>query len=71
MLPQLASLVYIFEKVCLILGAILYLIFAVVVVKQTHMMSKNVQDKFNEILKVISYVHLLATIFTLLLTFAL
>lgn len=55
-------------KICFVLGAILYLIFAVIIVKQTLMMTKNVQDKFNSILIIFSYLHLAFSVFLVLLT---
>lgn len=54
------------EKIFGELGAIVYLVFAVVVVKQVGAMTKNVKDMFNGILVAISYLHL---IFALLLVF--
>lgn len=68
MLPQFTGYLYLFEKICFILGAILYCIFSLVVVKQTHMMSQNVNDKFNGVLKIISYLHLAFALFVLFLT---
>jgi len=54
-------------KICGILGTLIYLIFALVIVKQVATMSKNVKDKFNGILKVISYLHLMGAILLLFL----
>lgn len=48
------------EKICGILGTIIYFIFSLVVVKQVGTMSKNVKDKFNGILISFSYLHLIA-----------
>jgi hypothetical protein len=53
------------------LGAVFYLVFAVVVVKQVTTMTKNVYDKFNAILVSFSYLHLIFAIAFLLLTFIL
>ncbi|HEX7543122.1 MAG TPA: DUF5657 family protein [Patescibacteria group bacterium] len=50
------------EKIFGVLGTVIYLIFALVVVKQVNTMSKNVKDKFNKILITISYLHLLGAI---------
>lgn len=51
------------EKVFAILGTLIYLIFALVVVKQVGTMSKNVKDKFNGILILFSYIHLAMAVF--------
>lgn len=48
------------EKIFGVLGTIVYFIFALVVVKQVSTMSKNVKDKFNSILIIFSYLHLIA-----------
>ena len=50
------------EKIFGVLGAIIYLIFSLVVVKQVGTMSKNVKDKFNGLLITFSYIHLAAAI---------
>lgn len=50
------------------ISALLYLVFAVVVVKQVTTMSKNVSDKFNAILVAFSYLHLVFALVLLLLT---
>ena len=47
------------KEIFAFLGGLLYLIFALVVVKQVTSMSKNVYDKFNTILIVFSYIHFL------------
>lgn len=51
--------------------SLIYTIFAIVIVRQVSLMSKNVQDKFNYVLILFSYIHLvlsvLLIIFTLLL----
>lgn len=50
------------EKILGILGTLIYLIFSLVVVKQVKTMTKNVKDKFNGVLIVFSYLHLLVAI---------
>lgn len=56
------SIFHFLEKFLGIAGSVIYLIFALVVVKQVNTMSKNVKDKFNAILITVSYVHLLGAI---------
>lgn len=58
-------------RIFFLLGAVFYVVFAVVVVRQVAMMSKNVYDKFNSILIIFSYLHLAFSIFLVLLTFIL
>jgi len=55
------------QKIFAILGTVIYLIFAIVMVKQVSTMSQNVYDKFNAILKIFSYLHLLLSIALVLL----
>lgn len=62
MLPDLNNYLTIIEKIFGILGALIYLIFSLVVVKQVGTMTKNVKDKFNGVLIVISYLHLMAAV---------
>jgi len=50
------------EKIMGVLAALIYLIFSLVIVKQVGTMTKNVKDKFNGILIVFSYIHLIAAI---------
>ena len=68
MFPILNNYFLLLEKLSFVLGAILYLIFALVVVKQTTMMSNNVNDKFNGILITFSYLHLTFSILLVFLT---
>jgi hypothetical protein len=62
MLGGLNNLLILAEKIFGVLGAIIYLIFSLVIVKQVGTMSKNVKDKFNGILIIFSYIHLAAAI---------
>lgn len=62
MLGDLGGFFHLIEKILGTTGSILYLIFALVVVKQVNTMSKNVKDKFNNILITVSYLHLLGAI---------
>lgn len=62
MLNNLDGLFSLIEKILGVTGSLIYLIFALVVVKQVRTMSKNVKDKFNYILIMISYLHLVGAI---------
>ena len=55
-------------KTLFVFASVLYFVFALVIVKQVSMMTKNVADKFNFILLSFSYLHLLFSIFLILLT---
>jgi len=55
-------------KISFTLGSLIYFIFAVIVVKQTATMTKNVNDKFNPVLVMISYLHLAFSALIVLLT---
>lgn len=58
------------EKIFGVLGAIIYLIFALVIVKQVATMSKNIKDKFNTVLVIFSYIHLAASILLVFIAWA-
>ena len=58
MFGNLGNYLNIAEKIFGTLGAAVYFIFALIVVKQVGTMSKNVKDKFNGILILFSYLHL-------------
>ena len=70
MLGGLNNLLVLAEKLFGVLGAIIYLIFSLVVVKQVGTMSKNVKDKFNGILIAFSYIHLAAAILLVFMAWA-
>lgn len=57
-------------KFFFVLGAILYFIFSIIIVRQTTTMTRNVSDDFNPILVAFSYIHLvfaaILALFTLL-----
>jgi len=55
------------QSIFAFLGALLYSIFALVIVKQVKSMSKNVYDKFNQVLIIFSYLHF---VFSLILLFS-
>ena len=68
MLGNLNSYFNLALKISFTLGGLIYLVFAVIVVKQTTMMTKNVNDKFNSILIAIAYLHLALSVLLVLLT---
>lgn len=62
MIVDFDSLLSLLEKIFEVVGSLIYLIFALVIVKQVNTMTKNVKDKFNGILITISYLHLMVAI---------
>ena len=68
MLGSLNSYLNMALKISFTLGSLIYFIFAVIVVKQTATMTKNVNDKFNPVLVMISYLHLAFSALIVLLT---
>jgi len=70
-MPDINSIFTLLFRIFFLLGSVFYVVFAVVVVRQVAMMSKNVYDKFNSILIIFSYLHLAFSIFLVLLTFIL
>lgn len=63
MLPDFSGYLYLLGKIFTFLGTGIYLIFAIIVVKQVAMMTKNVYDKFNNIVIIFSYIHLALALF--------
>lgn len=51
-----------------IIGTLIYLIFAIIIVRQVTTMTKNVNDSFNPFLIIFSYLHLLFAVFVVLMT---
>jgi len=68
MIENVGLYLHLFEKFAVVLGTILYLIFAIIISKQTSMMSKNVNDKFNYVLITAAYLHLIFSIILVLLS---
>ena len=53
-------------KIFFILFAVLYFIFALIVVKQVTSMSRSVSDKFNVVLVIFSFIHLAFSVLLIL-----
>jgi len=62
MLSSVDSYLLIIEKIVGVMAAVVYLFFALIVVKQVQTMSKNVKDIFNPLLIVFAYAHLIASL---------
>lgn len=58
-------------KIFFILCSLLYFIFALIVVKQVTSMSKSVKDKYNQILIIFSFIHLLFSLLLIIMMIAL
>lgn len=65
------SYFFIFTKGFFILSSLIYFVFALIVVKQVTSMSKSVNDKFNPVLVIFSFLHLGFSIFLILTMFQL
>jgi hypothetical protein len=70
-MPDFNSIFTLIFRIFFLLGSVFYVVFAIVVVRQVAMMTKNVYDKFNSILIIFSYLHLAFSVFLVLLTFIL
>lgn len=68
MITDINNLILLATKIFAIIGSIIYFIFALIVVKQVSMQTKNISDKFNPVLILFSYVHLLFSLFLIYLT---
>lgn len=62
------SIMQLIWKYSFVAGALIYVVFAFVVVKQVTTMSRNVKDKFNAILITFSYLHLVFSLLLVLFT---
>ncbi len=49
-----------------IIGGILYIVFAIVVIRQIHVMEKTVITTFSPVLEILGYIHLVLSILVLL-----
>jgi hypothetical protein len=65
------NILIVVERVMAILGTLIYLIFALVIVKQVTTMSHQVKDKFNGVLIAFSYLHLLFSLLVVLMAWVL
>jgi hypothetical protein len=45
-------------KILFLIGSLLYLIFAVIVVRQIHLMKNTVQTDFSPLVQILGYIHL-------------
>lgn len=52
------------------IALLVYLVFAVIVVRQVYMMTEVVKEKFNWIIKIISWIHLLFSILVIFISLA-
>lgn len=59
---QLNTAIYIFQKIFVVVGTIVYFIFATIVLKQTTSLSKNIHDKFNQVVVSAAFIHMIASV---------
>ncbi|MFA6602633.1 MAG: DUF5657 family protein [Candidatus Shapirobacteria bacterium] len=67
-MPDFSAYILLFQKIVFVIGALIYLVFAIIIVRQVTTMTKNVNDSFNPFLIIFSYLHLIFAIFLVLLT---
>ncbi len=67
MIPDFDNIISIAFKIFTFVGLGVYLIFALIIVKQVSVMSQNIYDLYNSQLKVFSYLHLLFSVLIILL----
>ena len=68
MIPQeFPAAFWLFLKTLTILGFIIYTVFAVVMVRQEHLMSNVLEEAFEKVLRIFAYIHLVAAIFMIVL----
>ncbi|MGI5840892.1 MAG: DUF5657 family protein [Patescibacteria group bacterium] len=65
---QLNDIVILSQKILSTLGAVIYAIFALIIVKQTTSMARHIVDKFNSTLIIFSYIHLIFAVLLVILT---
>ena len=58
MFSSINSLLILLEKLFVVIGSIIYFIFALIIVKQATNFSKYIKDIFNTVITVVSMVHL-------------
>ncbi|HPD44677.1 MAG TPA: hypothetical protein PK131_00670 [Candidatus Woesebacteria bacterium] len=56
---NLNNIFFLLTKIFVIVGGLIYLIFALLIVKQVKVFSKNIRDKFNRPIMIASYLHLI------------
>jgi hypothetical protein len=59
---QIPAAIWLILKGVTIFGTVIYSIFAVVIVRQEHLMANVLEEGFEPILKILSYIHLVAAI---------
>jgi len=67
MIP-LSNYLTILLKAFFVIGSLLYLIFAFIISRQVSVMTKSIHDKFDSVLMLMAYVHLIGAIFLVFLT---
>lgn len=71
MLLSINNILLILQKIFIIVGSLIYLIFASIVVKQVNNLSKNIYDIHNPIIIAASKIHLWVSVLLVLLAFSL
>lgn len=61
--------IYLLIHILVIASAFVYLIFALIIIKQVKNFSKNIKDKYDAFIQIASVIHLIFTVFFVLATF--
>lgn len=68
MTPQnLPTVAWLMIKALTVLGFVIYTIFALVIVRQEHLMSNVLEEGFEPLLRILTYIHLAAAVFMIIL----
>lgn len=63
MIPEaISSLASVIVKVLVLLGLVIYGVFAAVMVRQEHLMANVLEEGFEPVLRLLTYIHLVAAI---------
>ncbi len=65
MSPDIVPAVLFLVKALVVLALIIYAIFAFVMVRQEHLMATVLEEKFEPVLRILTYIHLIASLATI------
>jgi hypothetical protein len=70
MTATLTATVFLLLKVMILLGLFLYTLFAVIIVRQEHLMAMVLEERFEPMVRAIALIHLGASVFVFVMAFA-
>lgn len=71
MTESLTATLYLIIKILAVVGLMLYTLFAMIIVRQEHLMANVLEERFEPFVRFISLVHLGASVFVLAMAFIL